>query len=102
MSSGPRLTVAAVCDRRHYCALQGKPAVIDRVNELATSGCGSFNNGGRSASVFSSALGGGIDMRPRKHVAFRVQADDLMTHFGDRYQHFFRLSFGTVIPLKLK
>lgn len=66
---------------------------------LANSGCGRFDNGCRSETVVSSAFGGGIDIRPRGRVAFRVQSDGLMTRFGGRHQNFLRLSFGIVLPL---
>ena len=61
---------------------------------VATSGCGDFQNGCQSATVFSRAFGGGLYFLPGNRVGFRVSADELATNFADNHQHYLRLSFG--------
>jgi len=66
---------------------------------VANSGCGEFNNGCRSDTVYSNALGGGLQVRPGNRWVFRVSAADLTTNFGGNNQHYLRLSFGVVLPI---
>lgn len=50
---------------------------------------------GGSDTAFAMALGGGIDANVRKNVAVRlIQADYVLTRFGDNHQNNARLSFG--------
>jgi hypothetical protein len=52
---------------------------------------------GRSAS-YSTAIGGGLDMRLAPLLSWRViQGDDIITHFFGGLQHSVRLSTGFVI-----
>jgi len=48
-------------------------------------------------NAFSMAVGGGLDLKVANHVAIRlVDADYLMTKFGDDHQNNFRYSAGLV------
>jgi hypothetical protein len=66
----------------------------------AVSGCGRFDSGCRTAATFASAFGGGADFSPRGGVAYRAQAEKLVTTFGSETQRFTRLSFGAAFSLK--
>jgi len=59
----------------------------------------SANGGGYSASdtSFSDALGGGLDYKIIKGLAWRGQLDDLQTRFYGRDQNSLRFSTGIVI-----
>ncbi len=50
-----------------------------------------------SDTSFSSAVGGGLDYRLVRGIAWRVQADDLRTSFFSGTQHNFRFSTGLVL-----
>jgi len=53
-----------------------------------------------SETKFAMALGGGLDVKISRRTAVRlVQADYLMTRFGDQTQNNVRLSFGIVFDL---
>jgi hypothetical protein len=62
-------------------------------------GVARFSSGGSSDSAFAMFLGGGLDLGMRKGIGFRlVQADWLMTQFGNRTQNSQgRVSAGLVI-----
>lgn len=53
---------------------------------------GSFTN-----TVFSTAIGGGLDTRIAKGFAWRVQADDVRINFSGGAQHNLRLTTGLVL-----
>jgi hypothetical protein len=51
-------------------------------------------------TAFAAAVGGGLDAKFHKRVAWRVfQADYVLTRFGDENQHNFRVSTGLVLRL---
>jgi len=53
---------------------------------------------GASSTSFASAYGGGVDLKWKSHLAFRVaQLDYLMTRFGSRTQNNLRISTGIVL-----
>ncbi len=53
---------------------------------------------GASSTSFASAYGGGVDLKWRSHLAFRVaQIDYLMTRFGSTTQNNLRISTGIVL-----
>ena len=66
---------------------------------VGNSGCGEFQNGCQSATVFSSAIGGGVYLRAGRRSGFRVSGDDLATNFGGNPQHYLRLSFGVAFGI---
>lgn len=56
-----------------------------------------FTIPGRTSSAFSTALGGGIDLKLSKHFWLRpIQVDYLLTHFGSETQNQPRISTGLV------
>jgi hypothetical protein len=57
------------------------------------------NGGGFSISdtAFATALGGGVDYRLVRGIAWRAQADDVRTSFFSGTQHNFRFSTGLVL-----
>ena len=52
---------------------------------------------GPSNTSFASAIGGGIDYRVFRPIAWRVEGDFLRTSFFDTTQHNLRLSTGVVV-----
>jgi hypothetical protein len=61
-------------------------------------GVGHIRSGGIADSSFSTAVGGGVDMRIAPAVSWRViQADDVITRFFGSTQHSPRISTGIVL-----
>jgi hypothetical protein len=58
---------------------------------------GGGSGGGGSDTSFSDAIGGGIDYKLIKLIAWRVQGDLLQTRFFDDTQNDFRFSTGVVV-----
>jgi len=50
-----------------------------------------------SSTGFTNAIGGGLDFRIVRPVAWRVQVDGVWTHFFDQYQGNVRVSTGIVL-----
>lgn len=50
-----------------------------------------------SSTCFANAVGGGLDYRIVRPVAWRVQVDGVWTHFFDQYQGNVRVSTGIVL-----
>jgi hypothetical protein len=54
----------------------------------------------RSDTAFATAIGGGVDAKLHRRVAWRVfQADYVLTRFDDDNQHNFRVATGLVLRL---
>lgn len=81
---GPRVSVSIA---------KATPFVHGLVGIAHTTLTGSSNF---SDTARSWAIGGGLDYRLRKGIAWRVQADDLNTGFFGKTQNNFRLSTGVV------
>ncbi len=63
------------------------------IAHTGASGTG-FSN---SDTFFATVLGGGVDFRLARTIGWRVQADQLQTHFFSNSQNNFRFSTGPVI-----
>ena len=63
------------------------------IAHTGASGTG-FSN---SDTFFATVLGGGVDFRLAGTIGWRVQADQLQTHFFSNSQNNFRFSTGPVI-----
>jgi hypothetical protein len=57
----------------------------------------SVNNGGPSDTSFATALGGGIDYRIIRPIAWRFQGDYVQTRFFGATQNNVRFSTGIVL-----
>ena len=60
-------------------------------------GVGHINNGLTSDTAFATAVGGGLDYRIIRPIAWRFQGDYVSTHFFSTYQSNIRLSTGIVV-----
>lgn len=61
-------------------------------------GVQSTNSGGLSINAFAVAVGGGLDVKVRDHISFRLaQIDYLQTRFGSSRQHSLRVESGIVV-----
>jgi opacity protein-like surface antigen len=56
-----------------------------------------LNNGGGSDTSFATALGGGLDYKIIKPIAWRFQGDYVQTRFFDATQNNVRISTGIVL-----
>ena len=78
---------------------RGLERLVDKKLQTPLFGGATASSGGVSDNAFAMLLGGGLDIGFRKGIAFRlVQADWLMTKFGDQTQNSQgRVSAGIVI-----
>jgi opacity protein-like surface antigen len=79
--------------------LRNSTSVTPFVESLFGVAHASVKQGGISASqnVFSTALGGGLDVKASSHMSIRlIEVDDLVTHIANRYQNNARISAGIV------
>lgn len=60
-------------------------------------GAGHINDRGNTDTSFATAVGGGLDYRLIKAVAWRLQGDDLHTNFFGNGENHFRFSTGIVV-----
>ncbi len=89
---GPRVSVSFGKFRPFAHALLGGAHTKATPNGLLPASGLSVTN-----TVFSTAIGGGVDTRIVKGLAWRLQADDVRIAFSGGAQHNLRLSTGLVL-----
>ncbi len=91
---GPRVSFSIGPFRPFAHVLVGGAHLSEHMSVTVPAIGGSFSN---PETAFATALGGGVDYKLIKGIAWRLQADDLRTSFSNSSQHNLRFTTGIVL-----